>query len=379
MRLLIRGLAPCIIVLTTLSLSGCKVLEFLESVGKKLDPVGEMSSRGARLVERKNPVIHAGDHRDQSIWNDPHVIKSSGQYVMYMTSSIGEPFKPPVLPFRAVSSNGIDWRLSPSEPLLDTEGSPFVSIETPSVVRFKGKYHMFYTGVYPEGTVPPMAVGHAVSDDGIKWVNDKKLLLDASGNFQDWNGYLVGEPGAVVYRNKLFLYFSAVGARPSGDPPQLQSIGLVTTEDGRNYTKPRKVLEQAGLYPASKGFVGYSTPAAFVLHDRIHLVFDVAHFNRFSNPQWRQVAIHHAVAMKPGTEFVQDKKPLLIKNDFGWTSGEILAPSVLVDNDQIKVWFAGHVALDQLEPLARRGWKGKEFGIGFMSVSIDNFLEAAQQ
>lgn len=365
--------------LMVLFLSGCRLLEFLESAGRKLDPVGEMTSQGSRLVEGKKPVISAGDYRDKSIWNDPHVIRVSDRYVMYMTSSIGEPFKPPVLPFRAVSQDGVNWRLEPKEPLLDVKGSPFVSMETPSVVRFKGKYHMFYTGIYPEGTVPPMAIGHAVSDDGISWINDKSPLLEATGNFQDWNGYLVGEPGAVVYRDKVFLYFSAVGARPSGQPPQLQSIGLVTMSDGSNYGRPHKVLEQSALYPASKGFVGYSTPAAFVLENKIHLVFDVAHFSRFSNPQWRQVAIHHAVAMKEGTGFVQDGEPLLTKNDLDWTSGEILAPAVLVDGKQIKIWFAGHVSLDQLGRLAERGWKGKEFGIGYFSVDVNSFLGAAQQ
>lgn len=356
-----------------LLLPGCRVLEFLESLGNKLDPVGSMSSSASRLVERKSPVIKAGDYRDKSIWNDPHVMKSSGRYVMYMTSSVGEPFKPPVLPFRAVSGDGVDWRLDPGEPLLSAEGSPFVSIETPSVVYFKNRFHMFYTGVYPEGAAPPMAIGHAVSNDGIRWMNDKAPILEATGNFQDWNGYLVGEPGAVVYRNKIFLYFSAVGARASGQPPQLQSIGLVITDDGVRYGKPNKVLEQSELYPASKGFVGYSTPAGFVLDNKIHLVFDVAHFDRFSNPQWRQVAIHHAVALEEGTGFVQDDRPLLVKNDLDWTGGEILAPSVLVDGDRIKVWFAGHVSSDKLGPLAQRGWKGKEFGIGYFSIGIDGF------
>lgn len=37
----------------------------------------------------------------------------------------------------------------------------------------------YYSGVYPAGDVPSMAIGHAVSEDGITWVNDKKPVLES--------------------------------------------------------------------------------------------------------------------------------------------------------------------------------------------------------
>jgi hypothetical protein len=364
-RTLFAGLA-----LAAALLSGCKLKEFLD----KLDPLANLDSQPGRLDVRPEPVIRAGDHRERAIWNDPHVLKENGRYVMYLTTSVGEPFKPPVLPFRAVSDDGIEWRLDPEQPLLDPAGTPFASIETPSVVRFNGRYHMFYTGVYAEGVTPPMAIGRAVSEDGVRWTSDKEPLLQATGNFQDWNGYLVGEPGAVVYKGKILLYFSAVGARPSGNPPQLQSIGLVTSADGVRFDAPRKVLEQAATYPADKGFVGYSTPAAFVFNERVHLLYDVAHFNRFGNPQWQQVALHHAVSKDGGASFVQDRHPLLTRKDFSWTTGELLAPTALVDGGRIRIWFSGHVALGEMGPLAQRGWKGGEFGIGYGTAEIGRFM-----
>src|SRR5258708_16813803 len=60
-----------------------------------------------------NPVIKAGDLRKQGLWNDPSVLKENGLYVMYMTTSIEEPFKPPIVPFPPPSPAGPSWKLDP--------------------------------------------------------------------------------------------------------------------------------------------------------------------------------------------------------------------------------------------------------------------------
>jgi hypothetical protein len=237
---------------------------------------------------------------------------------------------------------------------------------------------MFYTGVFKPGAVPSMAIGHAVSKDGINWVDDRRAVLEATGKLEDWNGFLVGEPGAVVYKGKIYVYFTAMGARPGGEPPQLQTIGLATTRDGRVFDKPRVVLAQADFYPPSQGFVGYSTPAAAVSEGSVHLFYDVAAFVESGNPQWQQVALHHAVSDDGETNFRQDSGPLLVREDFHWTSGEILGPAALIDGDRVKIWFSGHVSYGELAPLVNRGYRGKEFGVGFASIDLAAFKRSGE-
>jgi hypothetical protein len=331
-----------------------------------------------RSAVRAEPVLPAGHDREQGLWNDPSVLKMGDQYVMYMASSIEQPFQPPIVPFRAVSPNGIDWTLSPKEPLLLAKGTPFANIETPSVVMFGGKYHMYYTGVFPKGAVPAMAIGHAVSTDGISWKDDRRAVIAATGKVSDWNGYLVAEPGAVVYRGKIYLYFTAMGSRPGGKPPQLETIGLVTTSDGETFDEPRIVLRQSESYPATKGFVGYSTPCAVVLDGKVHLFHDVVAFFDSGNPQWQQIALQHAVSDDGETGFRQDAKPLLVREDLHWTSGEILGPSALVDDGRLKLWFSGHVTYRELVPFVARGYMGNEFGIGYAEVDLNAFKSAAE-
>jgi predicted GH43/DUF377 family glycosyl hydrolase len=325
-----------------------------------------LKSSGGWTYPLTNPVIKAGDFRSKALWNDPCVLLVDGQYIMYMTTSTEVPFKAPVLPFRAVSRDARSWSLSPQTPLMTVEGTPYVSIETPSVVRFHGSYHMFFTGIYKTPEPAPMAIGHAVSDDGIHWIVTTQPVINATGNVNDWNGYLVDEPGAVVHNDQIYVYFSAVRARPSGEPPQLQTIGLATTMDGITFQPAVEVLAQSALYPPEKGFTGYSTPEAFELGGRLHLFYDVALFHRNGDPDWQQVALHHAVATSDSaTEFVEDRAPMLTRDDFRWTSGEIFAPAALVDGQTLRLWFGGHVRRADFGPMIKRGFAGPELGIGY--------------
>src|SRR5262249_59761288 len=135
------------------------------------------------------------------------------KYVMYMTTSMLIPGRPPVLPFRAVSEDGLSWTLEPKTPLLSpgkgASDFDLQSVETPSVVSFEGKYHLYYTGVR-EGLSGPMAIGHATSEDGIRWEKDpNNPVLRPTGHPEDFNGLQVAEPGAVVRGGEVYLYFTS--------------------------------------------------------------------------------------------------------------------------------------------------------------------------
>ena len=319
-----------------------------------------------------DPIIEAGDFLDKALWNDPHVMKEGGSYVMYMTTSSPQsPFKPPILPYRAVSNDGVSWKLDPEKALLDASGTPFVSLETPSVVKFKGLYHMYYTGVYEPGDSQMFALGHATSRDGLSWKKDPVELVKATGNPIDWNGTLVGEPGAVVHNDSILVYFTAVGQLPGQTPSMDQSIGLVTSTNGVLYTKPKQVLRVSDTYPKSDHFCGYSTPMAVAIDGHVHLFHDVVVSSEKLNPSWQQVALGHAVSSDGGVSFVQDSKVIFTRGDFDWTSGEIRSPSVLLENNRVRMWFAGMVPVSEFRPLILRGIKGREFGIGHATIDLE--------
>ena len=247
------------------------------------DPVAGLPvQRGWRLHEG-NPCLGFGDHRPQASGNDPCVLKVDGRYVMYLTTSMIIPGRPPVLPFRAVSADGRGWALEPKTPLLapGKTASDFdlQGVETPSVVFFRGKYHLYYTGVQ-KGLAGPMAIGHATSEDGIRWEKDpSNPVLRPTGRPDDFNGLQVAEPGAVVRGGEIFLYFTSVSLRSGGRPPARRVIALAKSADASRFAAPKVVLEPGDLYPARLGFDGYSTPSAALHEGRVHLFYDVGHFN----------------------------------------------------------------------------------------------------
>ena len=358
------------------ALACCKYLSQLPSFPSG-DPVASLPRQPGWQASPDNPIIRFGDFRKNGAWNDPCVLKEGDGYVMYLSSSTPELFKPPVLPFRAVSDDGIAWALDPKGPLLGPKGMPYMSLETPSVVRYKGIYHLYYSGIFPEGSVPRMAIGHATSPDGIKWTHDpdRTAVVSATGDVQDWNGYLVAEPGAIVYEGRIYLYFTAMGGREGGRPPQKQVIALATSTDGSRFVTPRIVLEQSELYPATKGFVGYSTPAATVHEGRVHLFCDVAYFKKSDKPQWSQVALHHAVSDDGENDFREDQAPIFTRRDFEWAAGQILAPTALFDGGTVKLWFHGHARPGAFMAKAIATGKTRKFGIGYATMDASRYDE----
>ncbi len=289
-----------------------------------------------------NPIIPMSQP-NPGMWNDPSVLKIGNEYWMYATSTNGPagPFDGNVVPYLMKSSNGINWTLADTVPLLlnssDTTAWDAKGVETPSVVYFNSLYHMYYSAIPLNKNIGVMGIGHATSIDGISWAKDSILLIP-SGVPTDWMSYSVAEPGAVVYQNQIYLYFVGVGSRQDTIYPAGQSvIGLMTSSNGHNFSVPQKVLTQGVLYPPSQSYYGYSTPNALVIGNEVHLYYDVAQ----ETSTWEQMAIQHAYSPNGITGFVEDAQAIFHKNDFTWTARDMRAPAVLIDSSHIKMWFAG--------------------------------------
>ncbi len=290
-----------------------------------------------------NPVLTRDTQLAGSDWNDPSVLKVGSQFVMYASSDQNFDFN--IAVYRLVSEDGITWSLSPATPVL--EASPSLgawdhrAVETPSVIVLNGQYHMFYTGYATNHTDPnSYKIGHATSSDGITWTKDANFILapnDPSNSTPNltFNQWISAEPAAVVFEGKIFLYFSAVGAN-TGVNTTLQVIGLTTSADGQTWTTPKSVLEpDQTLYPRAT-WLGYSTPNAVVINDKMYLFFDVVQ----ASP-WKQQRIHFASSNDGESSWTQSTEAIFANSQFTWTSNEIRSPSLLLDGTKLHLWFAG--------------------------------------
>ena len=86
---------------------------------KSGDPIAGLPVQEGWRPSAENPCLSFGQLRTLASWNDPCVLKWEGRYVMYLTSSLMIPRRPPVQPFRAVSDDGLRWTLEPKTPLIE--------------------------------------------------------------------------------------------------------------------------------------------------------------------------------------------------------------------------------------------------------------------
>ncbi len=283
-----------------------------------------------------------------STWNDPSVLFRDNQYIMYASSTVN--FDMNIKIYRMVSTDGKNWSLSPSTAVFEKNADPSAwdqkSVETPSVVYFNNQYHMFYTGyetVYTDSQ--NFKIGHATSTDGITWTRKASYIAAPVGGTavaDDFDQFIIAEPGAVVFNDKLHVYFTAQGYHTSVSD-QAMSIGLITSSDGTNWSSPQMALfPDQTQYPIASSYKGYSTPSAIVMDSKVHLFFDVVSVD----PAWHQVRLHHASSTDGLTNWQLDSTYLFSKTDFTWTTEEIRAPYPLYKDGTLHLWFAGHTGTD---------------------------------
>lgn len=287
------------------------------------------------------PLMKSGDYFSGSNWNDPHVLKVGKQYWMYASSGTGNG---EVAIYRFITSDLTSaWKLSPKTPVFTKGAGPTdwdsQAVETPSVVSFKNKYYLFYTGYTNQSDVKTYKIGYATSTDGINWTRAPNVYLaptDPNGSPNNqFNQYAVAEPGAVVFNNKIYVYFSAVGANSSVQTT-LQTIGLITTSDGVSWSSVQQVLlPDQSIYPRSQHWTGYSTPHAAVINSQMHLFFDVAN----DALSWTQLRLHHAVSTDGINAWIQDQSATLGTSQFNWASREVRAPAVFLEGSSLHYWF----------------------------------------
>jgi predicted GH43/DUF377 family glycosyl hydrolase len=292
------------------------------------------------------PELQLGSGFAGADWNDPHVLKVGAEYWMFASSNLGFPPAPasPVQIYRFTSTDAVNWTLNPMTPVLTVANGQWDQggNETPAVVSFGGKYHMFWTG-YPDGW-PNLnsfnfRIGHATSMDGTTWTKDATFLLGPSGVSGDFNQYIVAEPGPVVFNNMLYLYFTAVGV-DTGLSSSLQVVGVMTSADGVNWSSPPVLAFKPDqtVYPRGSNWVGYSTPNAVVIDGKVHVFVDVANDG---SGKWTQVALQHASSADGLTGWTQDTAPIRRLADFTWTAREIRSPAAFLDGTTLRLYFAG--------------------------------------
>ncbi|WP_082795894.1 family 43 glycosylhydrolase [Flammeovirga sp. SJP92] len=104
------------------------------------------------------------------------------------------------------------------------------SVTTTDILKWKGKYYLYYQGFMQasgkRGDDCPVAVSYADSPDG-PWTPANKIVIP-NGKEGEWDQYSIHDPYPLVYKGKIYLYYKSDF---DGDPNLVRMQGLAIADN----------------------------------------------------------------------------------------------------------------------------------------------------
>ncbi len=226
-----KGLcAPCALV------QKGRVHIFYQTYGNaRQDAICHAVSKDGIHFERNetNPIFHP----EPSAWScgraiDAEVVKFKGKYFLYFATRDPE-FKIQKVGVAVADGkskfNREDWKLAVDESILYPE-LPWEGkcIEGSSIHKRDGKMYMFYAGAYNNA---PQQIGVAVSTDGINWSRCSNEPFKPNGKPGEWNSSESGHPHLFTDKDgRTYLFYQ--GNNDKGKTWFITQEEVVWTKDG---------------------------------------------------------------------------------------------------------------------------------------------------
>jgi predicted GH43/DUF377 family glycosyl hydrolase len=284
---------------------------------------------GFRWNSQPAPVLSpgaAGEWDDVDVLN-PSVVRRGGTYYNLYSGFDGRTWSTGL----ATSINGWKW-------------TKLGRVLTPGPARWEGDYiaangSLLVSGDeflywYQAGTPP--GIGLARSRDGVNWAKEPGAVL-GPGPRGSWDERGVADPFVIQVAGRFYLYYLGQ------DRARRQRLGLARSGDGIRWQRlvsgPILELGEAGAFDEK----GLGEPAVWVSHGRYWMLYtgrDRREYRRVGQAwsldgvRWSRLP---AGAVFAGTE--------------AWNSKVVCDPSVLVEGDQIRVWYGGGDAAEPAQNL----------------------------
>lgn len=140
------------------------------------------------------------------------------------------------------------------------------SVTTTDILKWKGKYYLYYQGFMEasgtRGDDCPVAVSYADSPDG-PWIAHNQIVIP-NGKEGEWDQYSIHDPYPIVYKGKIYLYYKSDF---DGKPNLVRMQGLAVADNplGPFIKSPLNPVINSGhettLFPFKEGM------AALVIRD----------------------------------------------------------------------------------------------------------------
>lgn len=234
------------------------------------------------------------------------------------------------------SHNGKDWN-KVGTMLSPIQGTWESVVNRGCVLKIDGRFHLWYTGQQNDISV----IGHAVSDDGLKY--DRDIMKPILGADKDYEGVSVMNP-CVIYnasQKKYQMWYSA------GENYEPDVLCYAESNDGIVWKKlDNPVLTKCTSHEWEKAKVGGCN--VIIDEDGIYHMYYIGYQNI-------DVARICEAISKDGIHWIRDDNNLLIapsKNS--WDADATYKPSVVYKNKMFYLWYNGRKAVDEYIGLATK-------------------------
>ena len=112
----------------------------------------------------------------------------------------------------ATSKDGVNWEeQGVAVPRPPKPNVGWRSVTTTDILKFKGKYYLYYQGFMEasgkRGDDCPVAVSYADSPDG-PWTPHNQIVIP-NGAEGEWDQFSIHDPYPLVYKDKIYLYYKS--------------------------------------------------------------------------------------------------------------------------------------------------------------------------
>lgn len=173
----------------------------------------------------------------------------------------------------ATSKDGFTWReQGVAVPRPPKPNVGWRSVATPDILKWKGKYYLYYQGFNaPSGLTDndcPVAVSVSDSPDG-PWTATNQVIIP-NGKKGEWDQNSIHDPYPLVHNGKIYLYYKADfdrvrGSKTRSKAVRMQGLAIADNPLGPFKKHPLNPVLNSGhetaLFPFKKGV------AALVIRD----------------------------------------------------------------------------------------------------------------
>ncbi len=215
----------------------------------------------------------------------------------------------------------------------------FPLVGDPSVIKENNVYRMFYTGFDAYRTPQGPEICQTTSPDGITWtnvsVNDKiegRMLYTNSNNWS--NAHETSD--AIKFHDQYFLYF--IGYQDAGGGvfgSGAVSIGLVTSIDGEHFTElqPEPVITGA---PNGFDRDAMSSPSVIMYNDSLLMIYSGFCYSACGP----SVTSNLLAAMShDGIHWIKKTNPMIRKEEIAWASKGVAEAELIAGPDHLYYLF----------------------------------------